>query len=481
MQLPRLKNRHIAIVGAASSLIMSGVLVNNAFSTIRDIAVTEELRQDTPGIAVNVATIPQQNAPFLFLGALGCVAGAVSLTQLRDDSGNLLIDLETLDADLPDTTAAVGLHLMSWFGGALADIGNWGGDRVQEILRIVIKSAPPAIKSLSDRLTADDSVFQEFLAAPHNRIAGRTRSGKYFITGKLIVEYFAKYGASAKIAIADINYGKPGDDGELSDWMGLPHTFIATTLEQISELISGEHSEMMARKDLCAKAAAAKRSLTAQEKTRVLEPRLLIIDEIDSTLGQLDSGIADKLNQLICMGGGANSGYRMKVVVVGQSLSVGASGIDLATTDQLATCLVVKGKFNSEQIGKLRDSGEAIDNFKRLLNAGKRAALIQIGGELRAVAVPDLSYLNQVRFEVEGTESDPIKRWWFDTYQGELQAWLAERATLQNSGQLTTPLKDIATKFCVQTRSNDSRYSQYLKPEWERLTNSINKDGNDND
>ena len=481
MQLPRIKNRHIAIVGAASSLIMSGVLVNNAFSSIRDIAVTEELRQDTPGIAVNVATIPQQNAPFLFLGALGCIAGVVSLTQLKDDSGNLLIDMETLEQDIPDTVVAVGLHLAAWIGGAFSDLGNWGGDRVTEILRIVIKSAPPAIKSLSDRLMADDSIFQEFLSAPHNRIAGRTRSGKYFITGKLIVEYFAKYGTAARIAIADINYGKPGDDGELSDWMGLPHEYIATTLEQITELISAEHSEMMARKDLCAKAAAAKRALTTQEKTRVLEPRLLILDEIDSTLGQLPDEITDKLNQLICMGGGANSGYRMKIVIVGQSLSVGASGIDLATTDQLATCLVVKGKFNSEQVGKLKDSSEAIDNFKRLLNSGKRAALIQIGGELRAVAVPDLSYLNQVRFEVEGVESDPVKRWWFDTYQGELQAWLAERATLQNSGQLTTPLKDIATKFGVQTRSNDQRYSQYLKPEWARLTNSSNKDSNDNE
>ncbi len=126
MQLPRIKNRHIAIVGAASSLIMSGVLVNNAFSSIRDIAVTEELRQDTPGIAVNVATIPQQNAPFLFLGALGCIAGVVSLTQLKDDSGNLLIDMETLEQDIPDTVVAVGLHLFAGIGGTLADIGNWG-------------------------------------------------------------------------------------------------------------------------------------------------------------------------------------------------------------------------------------------------------------------------------------------------------------------------------------------------------------------
>jgi hypothetical protein len=180
-----------------------------------------------------------------------------------------------------------------------------------------------------------------------------------------------------------------------------------------------------------------------------LQPRLLIVTELDSTQEEIDALCKvieqeAKINQELpayrageFMGSirkvlKQGNGYKFKVILDGQSLAVGASGISEATSDQLSNALLGNSTVNSSEVSKFKtaNADRLIAQCEAILKAGKRPAIIQLNeGAPVAIVVPDLSWIRDVRFAVPPQLSDdPIEQWWSQIYTAEKQQWLNDLA-----------------------------------------------------
>lgn len=388
-------------------------------------------RSPVTTVAPDTAQIITQNRPVplapvylstgLALATVGVLSGINTSTRFEDWEA-------ATDALLDDVFAA--------FGGLLSRSSGRVG-------KLILRSLPASLNARLDSLEASSALFERFLNSPHNRLVGRTNAGKTYLLSALLVTWLERYGETGIVTICDRNFGKPenrdSDDGsEAFDWLGLPVDCIRFRDEDISAALDAELDELEKRIEVARNCAIAKQRIPA------FQPRLFVLDELDSTQKILNDGKGPKgefSKRLQRLTDQAN-GYRMKVVLCGQKIAVEESGINLATLTSFATALLGTDTQSAKVVSYLVDdtADELAATCAKLINARKRPAIIQLEGEARprAIAIPDLSEYRKTRIEYLPA-IDPIEAQWREVFTEEKRAELVGLAEQLRDGKIKAP------------------------------------------
>ncbi|MGE5655058.1 MAG: ATP-binding protein [Actinomycetota bacterium] len=327
----------------------------------------------------------------------------------------------------------------------------------QRLIQIAVNAAPIQVLTWIQQTSADTSWFEKWLKG-HNRIAGETDSGKTTLAEASLAHHLHWFPDST-VAICDINFGKRD-----KDWLGISPDYIYPDIEQIAAVIAHEYKELCDRRQRC---ITAKKS---GKQPPQFSPRLLVVDELDSTAEDLGGKDSEPLKQLRAIAK-QGLGYGLKLILIGQSLAVGETGISLATSKQFSSILIIKGKLPRSELTYLNPSNadELEEKVKQLQKTGHRIAIAQLGETTpEVVVVPDLSHLKNLRL----SHRDPVADWWKSAWTSEVELWAIEQATRYVKGSIESPLKPLAKRLGIQTLNSDPRYSQYLKPQWEAILSS---------
>jgi hypothetical protein len=403
---------------------------------------------------------PVNNSILLYLMGLGCL-GALSGLVLGADS---MVKLEDLPKTIPDTLSKSLAWSVWGVGQSLDSLGDFGEKGYAKSSQLLIRAIPPEIKSKFQAIKNDSGWVSEFLSLPHQRLTGGTGSGKSKLLG-LVISQWLENNPDGQLFIADPNYGKPDNDGYLNNWFGLDNQWIKQPDDEIDALIDYVHGKLDERIKACVE--GAKNGFTKLSEINIdLTPICLICEEFDSIIERYkkdknDSRL-DKLIEIIKQG----RGYKIKLIPVGQSASVGEGGFTLATLENIAQLIICYPAIPETQ---LRYLGGAKDELiliaERLLKDGKRPAICTIKGQSRVVTIPDLSGFN-VSF-ANTNSTDPDDDWWQEVNTNLFKLRLELMAIKYNQGLIQSPLKQICSELGIEPRSTNKRYTQYLKPAWE--------------
>jgi hypothetical protein len=403
---------------------------------------------------------PVNNSILLYLIGLGCL-GALSGVVLGDDS---MVKIENLSSTIPDTLSKSVSWTVWGIGQTLDSLGDFGEKGYAKSSQLIIRAIPPEIKSKFQAIKNDSGWVSEFLSLPHQRLTGGTGSGKSKLLGLVISQWLGN-NPDGQLFIADPNYGKPDPDGFLNNWFGLDNQWIKQPDDEIDALIDYVHSKLDERIKCCVE--GAKNGATKLSDIQIdLTPICLICEEFDSIIERYKSDKTnsrlDKLIEIIKQG----RGYKIKLIPVGQSASVGEGGFTLATLENIAQLIICYPSIPESQLRYL--AGEKtglIEIAERLLKEGKRPAICTIKGQSRVVTIPDLSGFN-VSF-ANTNSTDPDDDWWLTVNSETFQLSLELRALKYSQGLISSPLKQICSELGIEPRSTNKRYTNHLKPAWE--------------
>jgi hypothetical protein len=348
--------------------------------------------------------------------------------------------------------------------------------------QLVLRQLP---KPLKDKFESSADLFAEFLKAPHNRLAGRTNAGKSYLTSTILCLYLDKF-PDAHIVVCDRNYGKPktrgsGKPSKPHDWNGLPRECLRVTDGDIDRAVDEELKELGRR------IAIARESAFEGKLVPPFNPRLLILDEFDSTQEILNEGkgatgpFSSKIKSLINQG----HGYNMKVVLVGQKLSVGESGINLATATTFATAFLGTDTLDTGIVSYLdkHKASELSGDCAAIAAEGKRPAIIQLPtGVTKAIAVPDLTEYGESRIHYAGAAiTDEDKRTWNAILTEDKRQELVKLAEGLRDGRLSAPPKSggpvkglvLPTLGLKPSDVGKPIWKEYGKPTWESIVKSV--------
>lgn len=403
---------------------------------------------------------PLDNSPLLFLLGVGCLGGLAG-TLLGNDS---MVKIDDLPYTVPDTVSKSLAWTVWGIGQALDSMSDFGERSYQKSSQLIIRAIPPEIKSKFQIIKNDYAWVSDFLSLPHQRITGGTGSGKSKLLG-LVISQWLENNPNGQLFVADPNYGKPDDDGYLNNWFGLDSKWIKQPDDEIDALIDHVHGKLDERIKACVD--GAKNGFKKLSDIQVdLTPICLICEEFDSIVERYkkDKGDSrfDKLIEIIKQG----RGYKIKLIPVGQSASVGEGGFSLATLENIAQLIICYPSIPESQLRYLvGEKTGLIEIVERLLKDGKRPAICVIKGKSRVVIIPDLS-----GFNVTFTNSNPVDPddiWWQEINTETFKLSLELRAVKYSQGLIQSPLKQICSEIGIEPRSTNKRYTQYLKPVWE--------------
>ncbi|MGE5659063.1 MAG: ATP-binding protein [Actinomycetota bacterium] len=411
-----------------------------------------------------------QPTPFKGLYGAGAIASLfVAGCHLRTRlNGQVLIDLESLPEDTAETLGVLAKHGVAIASELLRDgISFTMATGTSGAKTLYLLTAPTPVKNWVDDLVQNQSWFPQFLRG-HARVTGETGAGKTFLVLKLLTDW-VENNPSTSLTICDLNYGKPNPrTGRLNDWLGIDPGYVHSQVNRIVSAVSSEFEELERRRSLCdAETRQAIEEGRIPKLSKPFPPRLVLIDELDGLFEEIDekSDFHSHLRALLKQG----RGYNFKVVLCGQSMAVAASGIKLATAKQLNSLRVIKGKIDRDELKYFAncDYNELTEKVAQLQKKGYRVAIAQLGeASPQVVIIPDLSEVESYRF----AKVDRDEIWWHSIWTKETQLWLKGLAERHARGEITSPLKtDIAERFGVKIRSDDARYSNYVKPQWEAL------------
>ena len=403
---------------------------------------------------------PVNNSILLYLMGLGCL-GALAGLVLGDES---MVKIENLSSTIPDTLSKSVSWTVWGIGQTLDSLGDFGEKGYAKSSQLIIRAIPPEIKSKFQSIKNDSGWVSDFLSLPHQRLTGGTGSGKSKLLGLVISQWLGN-NPDGQLFIADPNYGKPDNDGYLNNWFGLDNQWIRQPDDEIDALIDYVHSRLDERIKCCVE--GAKNGFTKLSEVQIdMTPICLICEEFDSIIERYkkdknDSRL-DKLIEIIKQG----RGYKIKLIPVGQSASVGEGGFTLATLENIAQLIICYPSIPESQLRYL--AGEKtglIEIVERLLREGKRPAICVIKGQSRVVTIPDLSGFN-VSF-ANTNSTDPDDDWWQQNNTESFKLALELRALKYSQGLIPSPLKQICSELGIEPRSTNKRYTNYLKPAWE--------------
>lgn len=450
-------------VAIASTLAASSIGLFTAAST-----QVEDLKGISPyqnqkgewGHTLVIEQKPIDNSPLLFILGLGCLGGLSGLL-LGDGS---MVKVEELTKTVPDTLGKSVAWTVWGIGQTLDSMSDFGERSYGKTSTLIIRAIPPEIKSKFQSIKNDHAWVSEFLSLPHQRITGGTGSGKSKLLG-LVISQWLENNPNGQLFVADPNYGKPDESGFLNNWFGLDSKWIKQPDDEIDALIDYVHQKLDERKKTCVD--AAKNGFTKVSDIQIdLTPICLICEEFDSIVERYksdkDNSRFNKLIEIIKQG----RGYKIKLIPVGQSASVGEGGFTLATLENIAQLIICYPAIPESQLRYLGGAkDELILMAERLLKEGKRPAICIIKGQSRVVTIPDLSGFSVTFANSNPTDPDDI--WWQEVNTETFKLSLELRAVKYSQGLIQSPLKQICSEIGIEPRSTNKRYTQYLKPVWE--------------
>lgn len=459
-----LKLRHLGILGAGILLTTAAALWLASMQRVEKVGGFRPVQAQTgaAGYAIERWETPPTHRWLYLLGMTLCLGATATLTLVPSGEGDrTLLNLETLREDIPDTIEVVGLHFNQFLASGLQATFSWmllSGKRTGKVL--YLRTAPAPIQDAIAQLDADRTWFRKFLNARHNWVTGRTGAGKTYLVLALIVDWL-EANPDGIITICDLAYGKPDENGFVNDWLGLPVEYIRMESDEIVAAVAAERTEMEDRRKAAQAAArAGKRRIQRRPN------RLLVIDEWDVTVeeqGGKDGDFYASVRTILKFGGG----YGHKILLSGQTIATGETAISEATRNQMAIAILGTNTTKTDEVGKLKsESAPLIERARTVRRKGKRAAIVQLGdADPVTVIVPDLAPVLNRRIVVE--TNDPDQAWWHATFTATEQANLRSLAGQYARGEIASPLKQIAQKFGCRVRSDDARYTRFLKPAWE--------------
>jgi hypothetical protein len=366
----------------------------------------------------------------------------------------------------------------SFFGEMLNLIFNKKVKR--KIMLTVADLAPFDLSGIIDKSLSDEKLLE--LTRRSLFIVCRSRGGKTTFL-KYYLYTLLKNGVKANLAICDINYGKPSDDGVINNWMGISSNYIHSGASGIYAAINKYGEELRERKSICEKAA---RSGIKGNPISDKPINLLVIEELIASKLALESAkMWDDCLKVVSDGLVCGLGYGCPIVIVSQSLAVSETGINLAMRDQFN--IIALGK-SASSLDVIKDCGfdepqETRAQVQAMIKSKRRPILITGVDDSKVSALPDLRWIDDV--EVMAIPAiDEDKEWWNDVYINNVgnQEWLQQRVInyLDGSEKSITSsdrVKELQQVFSIKPSRQDKRYVDYFKPELERLIEKA-KNGN---
>lgn len=468
-----LKPRHIGIIGAGVLLTSAVALWLASMQRVDKIGGFKPFQTGDggAGYALEHWIEPPKYRWLYLAGMAACLGATATLTIVRSGEGErTLLNIETLSEDIPDTIEVLTAHFNQFAATGLQTTFSWvllTGKKTGRVL--YLRTAPAPMQDAIAQLEADRGWFRKFLKARHNWVTGRTGAGKTYLVLALIVDWL-EANPDGIITICDLAYGKPDEKGFVNDWLGLPVEYIRMEVDEIAAAVQAERAEMEERrKEAQTAAKAGKRRIKRREN------RLIVIDEWDTTVeehGGKDGDFYADVRSILKFGGG----YGHKCLLSGQTIATGETAISEATRNQMAIAILGTNATKTDEVGKLKsESAPLIERAKDIRRKGRRAAIVQLGdADPVTVIVPALEHILNQRIVVE--TNDPDRAWWHEVFTVEVQQDLHRQAGQYARGEVASPLKAIAQRLGCRVRSDDARYTRFLKPAWEAALEQVNSD-----
>ncbi|KAM3114053.1 AAA family ATPase [Phormidesmis sp. 146-33] len=460
---PPLNARHIGVAGAGILLTSAAALWLASMQHVEQVGGFRPVQSaNGAGYAIERWQVPTSHRWLYLAGMSACLSetGLLTIVRIGDDT---LLNIETLREDIPETIQVLCAQANQFIAAGLQlvfSVALLTGKRTAKF--VYLRTAPVPVKDAIAQLAVDRTWFGKFLKARHNWVTGRTGSGKTFLTLALIVDWLEE-NPDGILTICDLAYGKPDENGWINDWLGLPVEYIRMEPDTIAATVEAEREELDDRRHEGQEAAKrGKRRIQRRSN------RLLVIDEWDSTielLGGRDGKFLESVRFLLKFGGG----YGHKVLLSGQTIATGETAISEATRNQLAIAILGTNATKTDEVGKLKsESQPLIERARKIRQREYRPAVVQLGdADPVTVVVSDLAHILNVRIQVE--TQDPDLEGWLQVFTSDRQKEVQSLAEQYVSGEINSPLKEIAQKLGCSVRSSDMRYTRFLKPVWETL------------
>lgn len=375
-------------VGSVSAMVLGfgcQLLPSVSFEVGGD---TKTFLPDFNGGKLGHNVVLKQGFPYRGYQSLGLILGSVNLVLVM-----LPLIEKAIKEEEERQSLASNKELLN-----LSDVGQQSAPP-----ETIIAPKSVQVQSLAERLQANAQDISDWLATPHQSVAGNSGSGKTTVMQYVISLWLAENPAGT-LAILDCNIGKPDNSGKPNTWKGLAKLYGKSSLPDIKDSIEEIYKELNRRLDVCRD--AVKRDVEYLE----FDPYLVVIDEFNSLQSelktQLDYNIIPKIQLILQQGRALN----MKVLLGLQSYDVGTSNLPMAS-NAMSSKLWLSYKsvptdlqFRYLSIDK---NDPAKHEFIQLIQDKKRAGLIQIEGVNRAIVLPDLS-------KAEAIELNETELWWRD-------------------------------------------------------------------
>lgn len=412
----------------------------------------------------------------LYLSAIaGSVVAGIALARAKDKDGDRIIKALSLSDDISSTSklvannAACSVEFIS-LRGAKFLFGK------QSVARnIAVKVLPVEVRDfITAKVTRKNWLDDLLKEARHYVICGATGDGKSVLLNFILLSFIKRASLPEncnsdgslrdRLAISDINYGKPDDNGDINTWMDIDRKFLSVNVEEIMATGRSIVAELRECKKAGVLAAEAKSrgDLAEYEKQRSLAKKgnfLWIIEELIATRDSMDADTLkefDAIRQEIRIYG---RGYGFKLCEITQYLNANHDGINLGQRQNICIVLLKSMASNPDTVKKVfTNHDELAARFNEYLKKFKYLAMVQLGGgDPQILQVPDLSWVNEVSLQ---SPSDPVSDWWNQIWTESNQQWIID--TLESNKSPLSSSKEIRgefkARFKIELDNDDARY-----------------------
>jgi len=412
----------------------------------------------------------------LFLSAIaGSVIAGIALARAKDEKGDRLIKLDTLSSDLSSVSqlitnnAICGLEFASVRGIKFL-FGK------QSVVRdITIKVLPvQLVDFVTTKVTRKNWLDELLQEARHYVICGATGDGKSVLLNFMLLSFLKRAllpenlnpdgSPRDRLAISDINYGKPDDNGDINTWMDIDRQFLSVNVEEIMAVGRSIVSELRKCRKAGVLAAEAKSrgDIEEYEKQKKLTKKgnfLWIIEELIATRASMDAETLkefDEIRQEIRLYG---RGYGFKICEVLQYLNSNDDGINLGQRQNICIILLKSMASNADTVKKVFNNHvELAARFNEYRKKFKYLAMVQLGGEEpQILQLLDLSWVKGISLQ---SPSNPVENWWRQVWTKDNHQWVIDTLDSGKSplSSSTDIRREFKARFKVDLDNNDARY-----------------------
>ncbi len=426
----------------------------------------------------------------LFLSAIaGSVIAGISLVKAKDANGNRLINEATLSDDIRSTA-----NLLANNAACSAEFVSFRGVEFlfgkQSVIRnLVFKVLPVEIRDfVTAKVTRKNWLDDLLKEARHYVICGATGDGKSVLLNFILLSFLKRAllpenlnpdgSPRDRLAISDINYGKPDDNGDINTWMDIDREFLSVNIDEIMAVGRSIVAELKdcQKAGVLAAEAKSRGDIEEYEKQKRLTKKgnfLWIVEELIATRASMDAETLkefDEIRQEIRLFG---RGYGFKICEVLQYLNSNDDGINLGQRQNICIILLKSMASNADTVKKVFNNHvELAARFNVYRKKFKYLAMVQLGGqEPQILQLLDLSWVKGITLQ---SPSNPVDDWWSevwtnDNFQWIVDTWASGKSPLSSNPEIR---REFKARFKIELSKDDARYLQ-LKAVIEQIKTKV--------